>query len=42
MQNQEWASDAHKSEYSLVYYYLLAGVALIIAVMTLLPKMATG
>jgi hypothetical protein len=42
MQNQNWATDAQKSEYSWVYYYLLAGVALIIAVMTILPKVSNG
>ncbi len=40
MQNQFRASDAQKSEYSLVYYYLLAGIALVVAVFLFLPRIA--
>lgn len=42
MQTQNWAADASKSEYSLVYYYLLAGVALVVAVFLFLPRISMG
>lgn len=38
MREQNWASGARKSEYSLVYYYLIAGIALVVAVFLFLPK----
>ncbi|MFZ2189289.1 MAG: hypothetical protein WA057_06225 [Candidatus Magasanikiibacteriota bacterium] len=43
MQNQNWVSETHKnSEYSFVYYYLLAGIALVVAVFLFLPKVSIG
>jgi len=42
MQDQNWGSDARQSECSLAYYYLLAGIALVVAVFLFLPKVSTG
>ncbi len=42
MQNQNRLSDASRSEYSLVYYYLLAGISLLVAVFLFLPKTSMG
>ncbi len=36
-------SDTHdKSDFSLVYYYLLAGISLLVAVFLFLPRVAVG
>ncbi|PIR77512.1 MAG: hypothetical protein COU30_02015 [Candidatus Magasanikbacteria bacterium CG10_big_fil_rev_8_21_14_0_10_38_6] len=40
MQKHTWSSDTTKSEYSLVYYYLLAGIALVVAVFLFLPRVS--
>jgi len=36
-------SDTHtKSDFSLVYYYLLAGISLLVAVFLFLPRVSVG
>lgn len=42
MQHKKWALDASKSNYSLVYYYLIAGIALVVAVFLFLPRISVG
>jgi len=43
MQNRNLLADnSVKTEYSLVYYYLLTGIALLVAVFLFLPKVSTG
>jgi hypothetical protein len=52
MQNKSWVSlqsfdnsscsDASKSDFNLVYYYLLAGITLVMAAFLFLPRIAVG
>lgn len=42
MQTNLRVSDAQSSEYVFVYYYLLAGIALMISVFLFLPRVAAG
>jgi hypothetical protein len=44
MKNQNMGSFAtqNKAEYSLVYYYLLTGITLLVAVFLFLPKVSSG
>jgi len=44
MQNpgREAFSSQNNSDYSLVYYYLLAGISLLVAVFLFLPRIAVG
>lgn len=43
MQNKHLLADnSVKAGYSLVYYYLLAGIALMVAVFLFLPKVSIG
>lgn len=39
MQHKYMATDAVKSEYSLVYYYLAAGIAIATAVFIFVPRL---
>ncbi len=40
MQHKYMATDAVKSEFSLVYYYLATGVAIALAVFIFVPRLA--
>jgi len=44
MQNpdRELLSSHQNSDYSLVYYYLLAGISLLVAVFLFLPRVSMG
>lgn len=42
MQSKNWGASSPKTEYSLVYYYLLAGIALVVAVFLFLPRVSIG
>lgn len=42
MQSKHMASDATKSEMSFVYYYLTAGIMLMIAVFLFVPRVSSG
>ncbi|HQF57560.1 MAG TPA: hypothetical protein PK831_03635 [Candidatus Magasanikbacteria bacterium] len=43
MQNSNGVSDSpSKSDFSLVYYYLLAGISLLAAVFFFLPRVTLG
>jgi len=42
MENKQWVSDAQKSEFSLVYMYLVAGIALAVAVFLFIPRISVG
>jgi len=43
MQNKNLLGvSSSKSDYSLVYYYLLAGISLVVAVFLFLPKVSIG
>ncbi len=42
MRQRQWVSETQSSEYSLVYYYLLAGISLMLSVFLFLPRVSTG
>ena len=42
MQDKQMASGAKQSEYSLVYFYLVAGIALVVAVFLFVPRVSIG
>jgi hypothetical protein len=42
MQRGIRGSDTQTSEYSFVYYYLLAGIVLLLSVVVFLPRISEG
>ena len=42
MQHKHMAADAVKSEFSFVYYYLAAGIAIATAVFVFVPRISLG
>ncbi len=41
-QNRVFSDTQAKSDFSLVYYYLLAGISLLVAVFLFLPRVSIG
>jgi len=42
MQQKHMASDASQSDFSLVYYYLVAGISIAAAVFVFVPRVSVG